>query len=94
MKYHFKQRLAELAGNPEMRTLSQFVRPNLRSMTNPWRRILEPLLAALAGLSLVWLAGLGLASLLVFALAGALIYAILTHVFGDRLDMRVPTYAQ
>ncbi len=90
MKNHFKHRLAELVGNPELRTLSQFVRPNLRSIADPWRRILEPLLAALAGLSLVWLASLGLASLLIFALAGALIYAILTHVFGVRIDMRGP----
>ena len=51
------------------------------------RRLLGPIVAASAGLLLLWLIAVGAVSFATFVLAGALIGAILTYVFGLKIGV-------
>jgi hypothetical protein len=62
--------------------LTELVRPELGATPEPWRSLLEPLVAAAALGALVLLLAIGLGSLAALSLAAGLAYLILTRVFG------------
>ena len=88
-----KSYLRQSRTREKVRTLSTFVRPELGSVKEPWRRVLEPIVAASAAGALLALASIGFGAFVIFLISGALVYGILTFVFGIRLDVRMPSTA-
>ena len=86
-----RTRAGRLSGAGAQTTaLSQFLQPELPPSLEPWRRIVQPVVAGAAVCTLLLLLASGAVSLAVFMAAAGLIYAILTRVFGIDFELAGP----
>lgn len=70
--------------------LSTFLRPDLGPTPDPLRRILEPVIAAWALLTMGALLAVGALGFATMFAAASLLYVLLTRVFGLELDVKLP----
>lgn len=86
-----RRRIRERMGTSEGRALSTFIRPDLGPLPTPLSRLLEPLVAVLAGSVMAFFAALGMLHFGIFFACLSVVYLIITHVFGIELDLNLPT---
>jgi hypothetical protein len=80
------------AGGPS-HALSAFVRPELGAVPPPLRRLLEPVVAALAITLLAGLGAVATVNIATLMLVAAVVVLILRLVFGIELDLVPPPFA-
>ena len=88
-----EQVAARVAPDTGPGALSTFIRPDpsvLGPTPEPLRRLLEPVIAAWAILTMGALLGVGAVGFSLMFAAAALLYLILTRVFGLELDVKMP----
>ena len=87
-----KQALASMITEEQSRTLGQFLRPS--PDREGIRRLIDPVVAVVAGSALITTSGLGFAAFGVLVACAFVVYWLLTHVFGISVELNPEMFRQ